>query len=48
MTLYICQACGTEIEPDKLKTLPGIRCIVCAHRILIKKRPAIIKRLKTD
>ena len=48
MTIYVCQACGTDIEPDKLKTFRGIRCIMCGHRILTKKRPPIIKRLRTD
>ena len=35
-------------DPAELETLPGIRCIICGHRILLKKRPPIIKRLKTD
>lgn len=48
MTVYECTACHTIIEPDKLKTLPGVRCIMCGFRVLTKKRPPIIKRLKTD
>ena len=47
MTTYLCQKCHQEIDPGELETLPGIRCIVCGHRILLKKRPPIIKRLKT-
>ncbi|MFX0113495.1 MAG: DNA-directed RNA polymerase subunit P [Candidatus Hodarchaeota archaeon] len=46
MTTYICQKCGSEITPEELESLPGVRCIICGHRILIKKRPPIIKRLK--
>ncbi|MHA1206009.1 MAG: DNA-directed RNA polymerase subunit P [Candidatus Hodarchaeales archaeon] len=48
MTTYLCQKCHTEIDPAELETLPGIRCIICGHRILLKKRPPIIKRLKTS
>ncbi|MHA1168095.1 MAG: DNA-directed RNA polymerase subunit P [Candidatus Hodarchaeales archaeon] len=48
MTIYVCQSCGKEIEPEELDELPGIRCIICGHRILYKKRPMIIKRLNTD
>ena len=48
MTTYLCQKCHQEIDPAELETLPGIRCIICGHRILLKKRPPIIKRLKTD
>jgi DNA-directed RNA polymerase subunit RPC12/RpoP len=45
---YICQKCHAEISPEELETLPGIRCIICGHRILLKKRPPIVKRLKAN
>ena len=48
MTEYQCSNCGQEIDPNELKQLPGIRCTVCGHRVLVKQRPLIIKRLSTE
>jgi len=35
-----------EIDESKLASLPGIKCPYCGYRILYKKRPSIIKRIK--
>ncbi|MCP4762089.1 MAG: DNA-directed RNA polymerase subunit P [archaeon] len=48
MTIYSCgrKECREEISLEKLQTLPGIKCPKCGYRILYKKRPSIIKRIK--
>ncbi|MHA1316599.1 MAG: DNA-directed RNA polymerase subunit P [Candidatus Heimdallarchaeum aukensis] len=46
MTKYICQNCKTEITPNDLRLLPGVKCPKCSHRILIKKRSLIAKPVK--
>ena len=48
MTSYVCarKECRKEIDEKKLATLPGIKCPYCGYRILYKKRPVIIKRIK--
>ncbi len=45
MTLYVCQRCHHEVNKDDLEYLPGIRCSMCGHRILLKKRPPSVKKL---
>jgi DNA-directed RNA polymerase subunit P len=40
---YICFQCRREI---KLAELKKIRCPYCGGKILIKKRPEIIKKIK--
>jgi DNA-directed RNA polymerase subunit P len=42
--MYYCERCRREVEIDY--KYPGIRCQYCGHKILIKKRPSIIKRVK--
>jgi DNA-directed RNA polymerase subunit RPC12/RpoP len=48
MTVYVCakKECKEEIDLDRLNQLPGIKCPKCGYRILYKKRPSIIKRIK--
>jgi len=45
---YVCarKNCGKEVSKKELNALPGIKCSHCGFRILYKKRPEIIKRLK--
>ena len=47
-TFYVCarKECKMEIDEAKLASLPGIKCPYCGYRILYKKRPSIIKRIK--
>ncbi|MEA3294852.1 MAG: DNA-directed RNA polymerase subunit P [Euryarchaeota archaeon] len=41
---YICTRCKRVVEIDYEST--GIRCPYCGHRILIKKRPTLIKKME--
>ena len=45
---YICarKSCGKEVTKKELSALPGIKCSPCGFRILYKKRPDVIKRIK--
>ena len=45
---YICarKSCGKEVSKKELNALPGIKCSHCGFRILYKKRPDVIKRIK--
>lgn len=45
---YICarKSCGKEVSKKELSALPGIKCSHCGFRILYKKRPDVIKRIK--
>lgn len=43
--VYICGKCGKEITEEEL-SMGQIRCPVCMYRVLYKKRPPIIKRVK--
>ncbi len=38
-----CMNCGKVIEDIKV-----VKCPYCGYRILIKERPPIVKRVKTD
>jgi DNA-directed RNA polymerase subunit P len=48
--VYVCarKECQKEISQDNLNQLPGIKCPYCGHRILYKKRPQIVKRIKAN
>ncbi|MHA1640033.1 MAG: DNA-directed RNA polymerase subunit P [Candidatus Heimdallarchaeota archaeon] len=46
MTKYVCHRCGKIISPEELNLMPGSKCPDCGHRILLKTRPPIIKKLK--
>ncbi|MFQ5819091.1 MAG: DNA-directed RNA polymerase subunit P [Candidatus Heimdallarchaeota archaeon] len=48
MTTYKCMRCKSEISSEDLEILPGLRCPLCGYRILVKKRPPFIKRVKAD
>ncbi|MHA1718933.1 MAG: DNA-directed RNA polymerase subunit P [Promethearchaeota archaeon] len=43
---YVCAKCKTVISQESLNQLPGIKCPACGHRILYKKRPQVIKKVK--
>ena len=45
---YVCarKSCGKEVSKKELSALPGIKCSPCGFRILYKKRPDVIKRIK--
>ena len=45
---YVCakKSCGKEVSKKELSALPGIKCSNCGFRILYKKRPDVIKRIK--
>jgi DNA-directed RNA polymerase subunit P len=47
--VYVCASkdCRKEMTQEKLNQLPGIKCIHCGYRILFKKRPQVIKRVKS-
>jgi DNA-directed RNA polymerase subunit P len=38
--------CKRDVEVDY--SHHGVRCQYCGHRILIKKRPIVIKKLKAE
>ncbi|MCK5152267.1 MAG: DNA-directed RNA polymerase subunit P [Candidatus Thorarchaeota archaeon] len=44
--VYVCHTCKTEVTPEGLKTLPGVKCPYCGGRILYKIRPPVVKRVK--
>lgn len=48
MPPYICanKHCKAIVTPESLNQLPGIKCPACGYRILYKKRPPVIKRVK--
>ncbi|TXT66524.1 MAG: DNA-directed RNA polymerase subunit P [Promethearchaeota archaeon] len=43
---YICARCEELVSRKELNNLPGIKCSHCGYRILYKKRPDVIKRIK--
>jgi DNA-directed RNA polymerase subunit RPC12/RpoP len=45
---YVCakKSCGKDVTQKELSALPGIKCSNCGFRILYKKRPDVIKRIK--
>ncbi|MCL2550005.1 MAG: DNA-directed RNA polymerase subunit P [Methanimicrococcus sp.] len=43
---YYCSHCKREIDIDYENA--GVRCLYCGHRILVKKRPATIKRIRAE
>ncbi|WXG41512.1 MAG: RpoP/RPC10 RNA polymerase subunit family protein [Candidatus Freyarchaeum deiterrae] len=42
---YICGKCGKEITREELSR-DRIQCPECGYRVLYKKRPPIVKRVK--
>lgn len=44
VTVYKCIRCKREVEVES--EYGGIRCPYCGHRILVKERPTIIKKVK--
>jgi len=41
---YICYTCGKEVTPEEITK--RIRCPYCGGKILFKKRPETVKRIK--
>ena len=44
MTKYVCLNCGREIDEKDIQN--KVRCPYCGGRIILKKRPEIIKKVK--
>ncbi len=46
--VYVCanKECHKEVTQENLNQLPGIKCPHCGYRILYKKRPQVIKKVK--
>ncbi|MBU5574979.1 MAG: DNA-directed RNA polymerase subunit P [Candidatus Aenigmatarchaeota archaeon] len=42
--MYKCISCGKEISEEQLRG--RIRCMYCGFRILMKKRPNVIKKVE--
>lgn len=43
--MYKCVNCGKEVSGEELSK--RIRCPFCGYRILLKKRPEIVKKVKS-
>jgi len=43
--MYVCPNCGKEFESAELEF---IRCVYCDSKILFKKTPPVLKKVKTD
>jgi DNA-directed RNA polymerase subunit P len=43
--MYQCGSCGKDVE---INADEPIRCPFCGHKILIKKRPRISKRVRVQ
>ncbi|RLJ10266.1 MAG: DNA-directed RNA polymerase subunit P [Candidatus Aenigmatarchaeota archaeon] len=43
--MYKCMNCGKDVEID-LKNAKKIICSHCGYRILLKKRPPVVKRVQ--
>ena len=41
---YICYSCGKIVTPEDIKKM--IRCPYCGGKILFKKRPQVVKKVK--
>ncbi|NSL76561.1 MAG: RNA polymerase Rbp10 [Thaumarchaeota archaeon] len=44
--VYECVRCATPVTNEDLAALPEIKCI-CGYRILKKRRPSIVKQVKS-
>ncbi len=42
--MYICRNCHKEVEDIS----EGITCPYCGEKILIKKRPEVVKKVKAE
>ncbi|NLI62863.1 MAG: DNA-directed RNA polymerase subunit P [Methanosarcinaceae archaeon] len=43
---YYCIRCKREMDINYEQ--PGVRCSYCGYRLLVKKRPQTIKRIKAE
>lgn len=41
---YVCYSCGKEVTQEDISK--RIRCLYCGGKILFKKRPEIVKKVK--
>ncbi len=47
--MYKCIRCGRDTSYKELEMRGGrIKCSHCGYRVLQKKRPPIVRRIKTD
>ncbi|MHA1610815.1 MAG: DNA-directed RNA polymerase subunit P [Promethearchaeota archaeon] len=48
--VYVCasKSCQKEVTKKQLNQLPGVKCPHCGARVLFKKRPQVIKRVKAQ
>jgi DNA-directed RNA polymerase subunit RPC12/RpoP len=45
--VYVCVWCGKDVPLKQLELRGGsIRCIHCSFRVLKKKRPSIVRRIR--
>lgn len=44
MMRYVCGACAKDVNTEEIKK--RIRCPYCGNKVLFKKRPDIIKKVK--
>ena len=44
--VYECVRCATPVTNEDLAALPEIKCI-CGYRILKKRRPSVVKQVKS-
>jgi len=42
--MYVCFKCGKEVEYKDIKK--KVRCPFCGSKILFKKRPEVVKKVK--
>lgn len=45
--IYECLKCNRLFSKEEMETLPGVRCPYCGHRVIMKVRPPIAKRVKS-
>ncbi len=43
---YACLRCGTSVSNTELSRLPEIKCI-CGFRVFTKKRPGLVRNVKS-
>jgi len=50
MVMYKCPRCGRLVSKEELEEIRGgqIKCPDCNYRVLMKVRPPIVKRLKSE
>ncbi|HDD64436.1 MAG: DNA-directed RNA polymerase subunit P [Thermofilum sp. ex4484_79] len=48
--IYECMRCGRKFEKSNIDALRhlGLQCPFCGYRIILKSRPQVAKRVRTD